>query len=215
MRSLRAAGSLADVLAFIGALGAYMWIIAPLAAGRSSSWEELLLVAILAVPVGSLWRRGAGLADLGLRLDNLPLAVPLYLGGALAYTGAVLSALEERAPLASLAPLEFRGALGLVGWGFMQEFCLLAFILRRLREVLHAEGLAVIAAAAVFALFHLPNPFLTMFSFGGALVGGVLFLRWPNLLAASVAHAAASLLAGRLLPPSVTGGMRVGPFYGL
>jgi membrane protease YdiL (CAAX protease family) len=73
--------------------------------------------------------------------------------------------------------------------------------------------LAAVAAAGTFALLHMPNPFLTLYTLGGGLILTVLYLRLPNLLAATLAHALASALAKEVLPSVVTGGMKVGPNY--
>ena len=98
---------------------------------------------------------------------------------------------------------------------FLQQLCLLAFLLTRLRDILGRDVLAVVATAGIFAFFHLPNPFLTLYTLGAGLIATSLYLRWPNVLAAALAHAAASAIVDKLLPKAITGGMKVGPGYWL
>jgi membrane protease YdiL (CAAX protease family) len=98
-------------------------------------------------------------------------------------------------------------------WGTAQQYGLLCFFYRRFRELLPGSTQAKLAAAAAFAAFHLPNPFLVPVTFAAGLVASWIYDRAPNLWALGLAHGITGLVLTRALPPSVTGGMRVGPGY--
>jgi membrane protease YdiL (CAAX protease family) len=202
-----------DVLGFMGFVAGFLWILLPMV-GAGSLWNTAFTLAGVVLALLLALRKGITRQRAGLRSDNLLPAVPAYLGAALLYAGAVLFLFRS-----SLRPFpgEWPDPLrvgGLLLWALFQEFCLLSFMLNRLREILGRDAPAAAAAAALFALLHLPNPFLTLYTFGGGLILALLFLHRPSLPAAALAHAAASFAAGRLLPPEVTGWMRVGPLYG-
>ncbi len=201
-----------DVLAFILLITIYIWVVLPLT-GASSVWNTVFTLGGISVAVISIWRKRVGRERAGLRWDNLLPALGVYLGSSLLYAGAVLFAYRNSlvSPPAVSLPID-RIAWGIV-WAFLQQLCLLSFLLNRFRRILERDAPAVLAAAAIFAFFHLPNPFLTLYALGGGLIAASLFLRWPNLPAASLAHALASALVGRYLPREVTHFMRVGPLY--
>jgi membrane protease YdiL (CAAX protease family) len=152
---------------------------------------------------------------MGLRLDNLRTALPVYLAASLIYAGLVLALLNGLIEVREPRWPEPGKLLWRLGWAFTQEFCLLTFLLTRLRRLMSGDYLAMVAAAGIFAFFHLPNPFLTLYTLGGGLLAAWLYRRHPSLVAATVAHVAAAALVAWLLPTEVTGGMRVGPVYWL
>ena len=205
--------SAVDVLLFIGILVIYIWVVIPGTLG-APFWKTLFTTLAVAVAALSVWRNGTTWQSVGLRLDNLFPALLVYLGLALPYAGLVL--FWHRGSIGS-GGLEWPGAIwgaaGLITWAFAQQFCLLAFLLCRLRQILGRDVAAIVAAAGIFAFFHLPNPFLTLYTLGGGLILAALFVRLPNLWAAALAHAAASALVGGLLPAVITGSMKVGPLY--
>ena len=202
---------LLDVLAFAGVITLYIWAVLP-ATGGDPGWNTAFILLAVAVAVFSVWRWGGTRERIGLRLDNFPRAIVAYLAAALPYAGAFLLWNHGSLVRGEGWP-DFGGAAGTVGWAFLQQFCLLAFLLTRLRGILGRDFTAAVSAAAIFAFFHLPNPFLTLYSFGGGLIVCLLFLRWPSLPAAALAHAMASALVSGLLPGEITGWMKVGPLY--
>ncbi len=203
-----------DVLAFISILLSYIWVVQPWAAGDDLV-GFICIAGALGVAVASLWRRGANPSLLGLRTDNLRTALPVYLLASFAYAGIVLLLLHGVVEVRPMKWPDPGKLLWRLGWAFMQEFCLLAFLLTRLRRLLTGDILAMVTAASLFAFFHLPNPFLTLYTLGGGLVAVWLFRRHPNLVAATVAHVSAATLVAWLLPAEITGRMRVGPTYWL
>ena len=205
-----------DVLVFVLLLTVYIWLVLPWSAAKPSVNTAFTLAAI-ALAVISMWWKGVTRKQSGLRLDNLPAALAAYLGCSAAYAGAVLllyrnSLVVPVLPAATGSSLYYRIGWPLL-WAFLQQLCLLSFLFNRLRRILGREVPAILATAGLFAFFHVPNPFLILYTLGGGLLAAFLFRRWPNLPAASLAHALASALVGGFLPREVTGWMRVGPLY--
>lgn len=201
-----------DVLAFVFLLTGYIWAILPLT-GAKPSGNTLFTVAAIALVVVSLWWKGITPKQAGFRVDNLVPALAIYLGSSIAYAGVVLFAYRD----SLVAPVTGGTGITRIGWAllwaFLQQLCLLSFLFNRLRKILGREVPAVLATAGLFAFFHAPNPFLMGYTLGGGLLAASLFRKWPNLPAASLAHALASAMVGSLLPHPVTGWMRVGPLY--
>jgi len=202
-----------DVLLFVGLLTGYIWLLLPLTGGQAR-WDPFCVLALLAVAVTSVRQRALTRREMGLTFRDFLPAVLLFLSATLLYAGAVL-AYHRHVLVLPPGPgraWPWRLAWGIV-WALMQEFCLLSFLLARLRRILGRSVPAAVASAAIFAFFHLPNPFLTAYAFGGSLIAALLFLRWPSLPAATLAHALASALVGSFLPELVTASMQVGPAY--
>ena len=201
-----------DVLAFLGIVAGYLWIGLPITAANPA-WNAAFTAAAVVFAAGCAWRKGITWRGAGMRVDTLAYALPCYGLAAALYAGGVLLVLRGSwRPL----PAEWPGIAKIGGallWALLQQFCLLSFMLGRLRQILGRDLAAAALAALCFALLHLPNPFLTLYTFGGGLVLGLLFLRLPSLPAAALAHAAASFAAAKCLAPETTGWMRVGPLY--
>lgn len=175
---------------------------------------KLCVVLYLAVGLAAHLRAREGPADIGLRLDNLgPAARDAFLATAavgvlLGIAGALMGSIDFP-PLAS-----WPGSLGYgVVWGSLQQYGLLAVFYRRSREVLPGRLGPALSASALFALLHLPNPFLTCATFGAGLLACWLYRRSPNLIVLGIMHGVISFLIGSTLPESVTAGMRVGRGY--
>jgi membrane protease YdiL (CAAX protease family) len=201
-----------DVLAFVGIVAGYLWIVLPATGGRPA-WNSSFTVAAVALAAFFTWRKRIPLQRAGLRIDNLAAVAGWYGAAAVLYAGGVLALYRD-----SLRPLPeaWPGAAkvgGLLLWALLQQFCLLSFMLNRMRAILGRDLPAALTTAILFSLLHLPNPFLTLYTLGGGLILALVFLRRPSLPAAALAHAAASFAAGRLLTPQTTGWMRVGPLY--
>lgn len=98
-------------------------------------------------------------------------------------------------------------------WGLMQQYVMQGFINRR-AQLLWGKGLrTTLLVGAIFALLHLPNPWLSVATFAGGAILAHLYQRVPNLLALALAHALASLLLVSTLPPTALHSMRVGFKY--
>ena len=174
----------------------------------------VFIVLYIAVGGSSHVRRGETAHDIGFRLDNLGSAARQ----AMIYVGAlVVVAVLVGAVLGTLrAPENTRRALLLavrLVWGTAQEYGLLAFFFLRFREIVPGKWPPLLAAASLFALFHLPNPFLTVVTLGAGALSCWLYRRIPNLWALGIAHGVLSAVLSRSFPAEVTAGMRVGPEY--
>lgn len=201
-----------DVLVFLILLFAYIWIVKPLFGGSSAiSW--LVKIVAMGIAIRGVVRLRGGRRQAGLRLDNLGSSLAVYLLASAVYATLVMLVLWNYTSFDEVSWPSLRALLWRIVWAFLQQFYLLSFLFSRLREILGKDAWAVPAATAIFALCHLPNPFLTLYTLGGGLIATTLFLRYRNVFAAALAHALASLLVSRFLVDAVTGGLRVGPGY--
>jgi membrane protease YdiL (CAAX protease family) len=98
-------------------------------------------------------------------------------------------------------------------WGLMQQYVLQGFINRR-AQILFGRGTkSVLLVALIFALLHLPNPWLSVATFAGGFVWAYVYQRAPNLLALALSHALMSMLLALSLPASTINSLRVGIKY--
>jgi hypothetical protein len=98
-------------------------------------------------------------------------------------------------------------------WSFLQQFMLQCLFLRRLLQVLPDKRLAVVAAACLFALAHLPNPLLTAMTLVWGVVSCMVFLRYRNLYTVGIVHAVLGICVAVTVPGPMQHGMRVGLGY--
>ncbi len=98
-------------------------------------------------------------------------------------------------------------------WAFLQEFLLMDFFLLRLLRLLPEKKMAVMAAAGLFALAHLPNPILTPATLLWGIAGGLLFLRYRNLYTLAIVHAIFGICIATTVPGPINHNMRVGLGY--
>jgi membrane protease YdiL (CAAX protease family) len=199
-----------DLAAMTALILSYTW----LWKGAFDGHELLCFGLYVALGLSSHRRRGESLGEIGFRLDNFGVA----LRRALVWVGPWIVAVFAIGTVAGTlrwppGGVTARGLIWHVVWGTAQQYGLLAFYHRRLGEVLPGAGASIVATAAVFALFHLPNPFLTPVTFLAAMLACWLYRREPNVPALGLAHAALSFALLRALPVEVTFGMRVGPGF--
>src|SRR5881409_829712 len=183
---------LTEIAAMSGLLISYIW-----------GWEgafrgdfNLCVILYFGIGLASHLRAGERPADLGIRIDNLgaaardALLATMAIGLLLAGAGALLGSLDF--PPLPLWPRAMRDG---VVWGLMQQYGLLCVYYRRFGELLQRRrGAPLLAASAVFALLHLPNPFLTLATFGAGTLSCWLYRRTPNLLVLGVMHGVVSFL---------------------
>jgi hypothetical protein len=115
----------------------------------------------------------------------------------------------------ALPPLpEMAARLGMfVLIGILQQYLLLAHLWRSAADLWPRMGVSQLAAAMIFALLHLPNPFLMLVTFAGALAACAIYRRAPNILALGLGHGCLSFALYYGLPRAVTGSLRVGPMF--
>jgi len=94
-------------------------------------------------------------------------------------------------------------------WALVQQFILQSFIYVRLERVVGSRW-AVLSAAFLFALAHIPSPLLTALSFFGALFFCEMFRRYRNIYPLGLVHAALGLTIAASLPDHLLHHMRVG-----
>jgi hypothetical protein len=181
---------------------------------RAFTGDFLICVLLYsAIGFSSHRRRGETARQIGWRLDNLRSAswqACIFIGPLVLLTiGIGLWLGTERLDWTMLIRLPAGAA-----WGTAQQYGLLAFFYRRFCDVFKGEWTPAFAAAGMFGIFHLPNPFLTVVTLGAGVLACRLYSRVPNLLALGFAHGMLSSAIHRSLPVDVTFGLRVGPgFY--
>lgn len=174
------------------------------------------LVALGYFGIGYLGHRARGetLHYVGLRIDNWRPAirnaviVSAVAGSATILVGAALDSWRFPSWTDAAATLPL-----LIIWGTVQQYGLLCVFYRRLGELIGNTAFAMVGAAAFFAIFHLPNSFLTVVTLVAGVGACALYRLVPNVLAIGVAHALISFTLTYSLPLGVTAGLRVGPGY--
>lgn len=175
------------------------------------------IILILAFGVVSHIRRLETLRDLGLRMDNLEtalriLALPMAAACLLALVIGWFAGTLIMQP-ARILPQIVRLSVWLPIWGFLQQYALQAIVNRR-AQIVWGEGLrSILVVAGLFAVLHLPNPWLTLATFAGGIVWAYTYQRAPNLLALALSHWLMTLVLISTTLGSMTGGMKVGAGY--
>lgn len=192
-------------LALAAIILGYMWVADPLVAVRGP-WRALPVGLVLALCVAHNRKsRDWGFSGRDLLPAlwwsialTIPFAVALWLIG-----HAMGPAPIRREPL-----LDF---LYVIVWGGAQQWVLQTVVFRESHAV--AGRGAVLLAAAIFATFHMPNPFLTAVTFTGGLVWCWIYSRHPNIVPLALSHAASTVVILLSFDPAVTGGLRTGWRY--
>lgn len=194
-------------LVIVGFALGYMWIVVPLF-GAAPEASAVLILGLLGVCAYGNARLGGGW---GFRRGDLAPGLRWAFGFTLPAVALVVAAGLALGTFRTKDHLALRFAL-LLAWALVQQFVLQTVIYREARERF-SRGAAVLVTASLFALIHLPNPFLTPATFVAALAWCWLYERHKNLVPIALSHAAASLAAMVALGPEITGGMRVGYGY--
>ncbi|HEX8337053.1 MAG TPA: CPBP family intramembrane glutamic endopeptidase [Pyrinomonadaceae bacterium] len=192
------------------------WVVGTLA-GRG---RLLLLVPVTTAVVFMLVShrvRGESARDVGWRLDNFMEAARLLLAPMLAVS-ALLVGLGWYAGTLDFGRWEGgQSIMGVPGlslvWGPLQQYALQGFINRRAQVALGRGGLSVLLVGLLFALFHLPNPWLTFATFAGGLLWAWVYQRAPNILAVGLSHSLMTWVMIASVPTGVFHNLRVGFKY--
>jgi CAAX prenyl protease-like protein len=199
-----------EVALVVAFLMVYIWYVDPL----PQSYIGPALVLFFAFTLVSHLRHGDRPADLGIRIDTFGQALREAI---LVVTPALLMAAALGLYLGGGADLDLRRTALAFLWGYpwalFQEYGLQCVIGRRMGEVIANPIGHDLACAALFGALHLPNPFLSIVTFGAGYCFCALFRRCPNLFALAVAHTLASTILYHFLPERITHFMRVGPGY--
>ena len=155
--------------------------------------------------------------EVGWRLDNFWPAARLLLPTML-IVSALLVGLGWYAGTLDLGRWE--GGQSILGmpalsllWGPLQQYALQGFINRRAQLVFGPGRSSVLLVGFLFALFHLPNPWLTLATFTGGLFWAWVYQRAPNLFAVGLSHGLMTWVLISSVPPSALHNLRVGFKY--
>ena len=103
--------------------------------------------------------------------------------------------------------------LAYIVWALLQQFILQDFFLLRLLRIAPARSAAVLAAAVLFAVAHIPNPLLIVATLVWGVAACALFLRYRNLYVLAIAHAIFGMCLAVTIPNALHHDMRVGLGY--
>ncbi len=188
------------------------WMVLPFA-GNSKIVAAIPLGLALALMLFSHRAHGETAREIGWRLDNFWQAARVLILPMLAAAALIvgLGLLNKSLRFDGRQMLEW--AVWLPLWGLMQQYVLQGFVNRR-AQILYGRGWrSVLLVALVFALLHLPNPWLTFATFAGGLIWAYAYQRAPNLIALALSHALMSMLLACSLPASTINSLRVGIKY--
>jgi len=192
------------------------WAVLPLA-GRDFRVGAVPVMLVFALMLYSHRVRGETKRELGWRIDNFRQAarllfIPTFVAAILLFvTGWFLRSSgygEPRSRSWSLW-LPLFGVL----WGLMQQYALQAFVNRRAQMIWGGGAKSILVTASVFALLHLPNPWLTLATFIAGCMWAFVYQRAPNLLALAVSHSLMTVILISTIPNKLLGGLRVGYNY--
>jgi hypothetical protein len=202
--------ALLETALMVAVLLSYIWGWEGTFAGASA----LIGLMYFGVAAVSHVRRGETLRQLGFRTDNLPTALR---NAAIVVLPAVAIALAAGLALGGWHFPSWRRALAGLPWTLLwataQQYGLVAFFYRRFLEIFGRWQAAVLAAAMMFATFHLPNRFLIAVTLAAGTAACTLYRREPNVIALALAHAMLSYVLFFALPQTVTHNLHVGPGY--
>jgi hypothetical protein len=178
------------------------------------SWQRPFYLAAVAWIVVVTIVSFDGVKAMGMRLSNSLrslwiVAAALLLAAIAVVIAARLGTLHQPASTSQFIKLYWGYAI----WACMQQFLLQDVFLLRLLRLLPNSTAAVLAATAMFALAHLPNPILTPITAIWGLASCLLFVRYRNLYPLAIAHAILGICVAITVPGPLDHNMRVGLGY--
>src|SRR6266542_1075907 len=182
-------------LSIVAIVLAYTWLIAPIAPHSAVAVPALLVIGLA---VSRALKTSEWGVDGGAFIPALWRAALLTMGGV-----AVMYGASRRLGTWNHLDNGWAQLAVLVPWGLGQQFALHTVFLREAqRTVPRTAGLTLdrtrspaagvkprLVAAVAFAALHLPNPFLTVATFVGALGWCWIYDRYPNVLPLALSHA--------------------------
>ncbi|GAC1423961.1 MAG: hypothetical protein NVSMB62_20670 [Acidobacteriaceae bacterium] len=178
-------------------------------------WQRVMYVAAVAALAVFVWRSFESWRAMGFRAANLLRSTWVVLVAAL-LSGAFFLVGEERGWVQQGHGVRWflGGYWAYALWALVQQVLLQDFFLgRALRLLRGRRAAAVIVAAGVFSLAHLPNPILTPMTLVWGVIACALFLRYRNIWPLAVAHALLGITLAITMPKPVVRNMRVGLGY--
>ncbi len=185
------------------------------AAEWTENWTKLILSLIAgAWIVMCIFRRRPSVRELGLDLPSVRgflitvgwatvLAGVVLLGG---WLGGTWAPTHPTWP-----PLQNPDLYAI--WALLQQFMLQIFFYLRLESILRSSRLAVPGTAILFAIAHIPNPFLMVATLAGGLFFCEFFRRYRNLYPVAAAHVLLGFALAESLSMILMRHMRVGIGY--
>ena len=164
--------------------------------------------------ITTTWRSFPGWRAMGFRTANFARSIWLVLLASM-IAGLEIYVASKKSTLH--APLSLNAFVhrywGYVLFACIQQLLLQDFFLPRLVRLMRNPTRAAFAAAAIFALAHLPNPILTTATLAWGLAACFFFLRYRNLCPLFLAHSILGIALGVCVPGPVIHNMRVGLGY--
>ena len=104
-------------------------------------------------------------------------------------------------------------AWGYLIWATLQQFILQVFFLSRLLRLVQNRTTAILVAAFMFSLAHIPNPLLVLATLLWGIAACALFLRYRNLYTVGIIHFLLGVTLAVAVPSDIHHNMRVGLGY--
>jgi len=160
-------------------------------------WTFLgVAVALILFSIWLAHRHTDTLRDLGLRFDNLRIAlIPIGLGRLIAVATVMTWAVATGQSLWRRDMLLLLPIYPL--WGVAQQTIFQGIFHRRLMSLAHGPVLPIVATALLFSAVHFGNLKLMGLTFIGGLLWSTAFRRWPNTMALGLSH---GILAAVIYP---------------
>lgn len=192
------------------------WVVGTLV-GRGRLLLLIPVTTAVALMLLSHRVRGESAREIGWRLDNFWKAARLLLPPMLAVS-TLLAGLGWYAGTLDFGRWEGgQSILGVPGlslvWGVLQQYALQGFINRRAQVALGRGALSVLLVGLLFALFHLPNLWLTLATLAGGLLWAYVYQRAPNILAVGLSHSLMTWVMISSVPAGALHNLRVGFKY--
>jgi len=206
-----------EIVSVVSSILIAEWMLAS-AAGFSKLVAAIPVLLAFAVVISSHRVRKETLRDIGFRFDNFLRAMAMLLAPMMVVLGLCLVGAWRLG-----APIDFfrwhsnrylltQLVLGFT-WGLLQQYVLQGFLNRRAMLLFGPGLLSILVVAAIFALLHLPNPWVTAITFVGGLVWATVYQRAPNLFALALSHSIMTWFIVSTLPQSFLRHLRVGFGY--
>ncbi len=193
------------------------WVVFALVGGGGTPTLMFPVATAVVFMLLSHRARGESAREVGWRLDNFREAARLLLPPMLAVSAALVG-LGWYAGTLDFGRWE--GGQSILGtpalsllWGPLQQYALQGFINRRAQIVLGRGASSILLVATLFAVFHLPNPWLTAATFAAGLLWAWVYQRAPNLLAVGISHGVMTWVLISSVPPAALHNLRVGYKY--
>lgn len=203
---IRKVAIIAEVLCVIGAVLLYIWALRP-------SWPYSWVAILAMIGASAYWRRETP-AAVGLTLRHSRAGARWIVLSLTAIAGVCLAIGALSGTIRNASAAAVAGVLAVYClWGLFQQYVLNGYLTRRLTGIFGEQRrvCTAVMAGGVFALVHLPNPFLMMVTFVAGFTAAWLYSRYRNLVMLGVAHGVLGSLIWLAAPDPVTHHLYVGP----